>query len=256
MHLNIRTGKVNTKIKFISQSRTGFRAGLYFITMKKTLTLSVSALILSACNVSTNPENNASLKLDSLVVKRETKAPEHYTGLFRAHQSNFLDCGSGQLFVLTGLPPSMDTMYSNILPDAYADEAVYVEMEAARDAQDPTALHYTSGLKMERKNYKNTCIASDYWVMGIEPFWQIQISKAEGLIDFHDPMAQKTTHFVYAAPEIKNGVEVYSTTDGENTIRISVKKEKCNGAVDKQYDYSAQVEFNGKKYSGCAIKPE
>ena len=146
-------------------------------------------------------------------------------------------------------------MYNLILPNAYTDEAIYIEMNASLDPNDANAILFTDNIKAEQKNYKNTCIESDYWCTGTEPFWIIQISKAEDLIDFYNPMEQKTTHFVYAIPEIKNGITTYSSTDGENKIKVIIKKEKCNGAIDKQYDYSAQVQLNDKKYSGCAIKP-
>ena len=61
-------------------------------------------------------------------------------------------------------------------------------------------------------------------------------------------------HFVYAEPDIKNGLTVYNSTDGENKISVAIKKEKCNGAIDKQYEYSVQVQLNELKYNGCAIK--
>lgn len=209
-----------------------------------------------ACNVSTTPENNGTVSLDSIKVGRETK-PEikHYSGLYRAHTSNFLDCESGKLYVLKNTNTILDSMYNLILPNAYTDEAIYIEMNASLDPNDANAILFTDNIKAEQKNYKNTCIPSDYWCTGTEPFWVIQISKAEDLIDLYNPMEQKTTHFVYAIPEIKNGITTYSSTDGENKIKVIIKKEKCNGAVDKQYDYSAQVQLNDKKYSGCAIKP-
>ena len=224
--------------------------------MKKTIFLVASILFLSACNISTTPENNTSVKLDSIKIGRETK-PEikQFQGLYRAHQSNFLDCGSGQLMVLKNTA-EIDSMYNLILPNAYSDEALYIEMNASIDPNDSGSIVFSYNLKAEQKNYKNTCIRSDYWCTGTEPFWIIQISKGEDLIDFYNPMEQKTTHFVYSIPEIKNGITTYSSTDGENKINITIKKEKCNGAIDKQYDYSVQVQLNDKKYSGCGIKSE
>lgn len=222
--------------------------------MKKTFFLISPVLCLLACNISTSPENNATVKLDSIRIGRETM-PEikHYSGLYRAHQSNFLDCESGKLFVLKNAG-TLDSLYNLILPNAYTDEAVYIEMNASLEADDPNAIFYSDGIKAEQKNYKNTCIQADFWCTGFEPFWIVQISEGEALIDFYNPMEQKTTHFVFAKPEIKNGLTVYKSTDGENKISVIIKKEKCNGAIDKQYDYSAQVQLNDKKYNGCAIK--
>lgn len=224
--------------------------------MKKTILFFTVILFLSACNVSTTPENNGVVQLDSIKIGRETKMEaQQFKGLYRSHQSNFIDCISGQLFVLKNTSV-VDSLYNLILPNAYTDEAIYVEMNATTDINDSGALTYTDGIKAEQKNYKNNCITSDYWCTGFEPFWVIQISKNEDLIDFYNPMEQKTTHFVYAAPEIKNGVTIYSSTDGENKITISIKEEKCNGAIDKQYDFSAKVQLNNKKYTGCGLQTE
>ena len=194
------------------------------------------------------------MQLDSIKIGRETKSVvKQYQGLYRAHQSNFLDCESGKLFVMQNTT-TIDSLYNLILPNAYSDEAIYIEMNACLDPNDPNAILYRDGIKAEQKNYKNTCIQSDYWCTGFEPFWIIQISKGEDLIDFYNPMEQKTTHFVYSTPEIKNGTTTYSSTDGENKISIVIKKEKCNGAIDKQYDFSVQVQLNDKKYNGCALQ--
>ena len=222
--------------------------------MKKTILIIAPTLFLLACNVNTNPEKNTSMQLDSIKIGRETKQEiKQFQGLYRSHQSNFLDCGSGQLMVLKNTA-EIDSMYNLILPNAYSDEALYIEMNASVDPNDSGSITFSDNLKAEQKNYKNTCIQSDYWCTGTEPFWIIQISKGEDLIDFYNPMEQKTTHFVYAKPEIKNGITTYSSTDGENKINVVIKKEKCNGAIDKQYDFSVQVQLNDKKYSGCALQ--
>ncbi len=224
--------------------------------MKKAIILFSGIIILSACNVSTSPENKNAIQLDSIKIGKETKPViKQFQGLYRSHQSNFLDCESGKLFVLKNTS-TIDSLYNLILPNAYTDEAIYIEMNASLDADDQNAIHYTNGIKAEQKNYKNNCINSDYWCTGTEPFWIIQISKNEDLIDFYNPMEQKTTHFVYSIPEIKNGITTYSSTDGENKINVVIKKEKCNGAIDKQYDFSIQVQLNDKKYNGCGLQTE
>lgn len=222
--------------------------------MKKTIFLIAPILFLLSCQISTDPKKNAPILLDSIKIGRETTPTiKQFQGLYRSHQSNFLDCESGQLFVLKNTSV-VDSMYNLILPNAYSDEAIYIEMNASIDPNDSGLIIFSDNLKAEQKNYKNTCIQSDYWCTGFEPFWVIQISKGEDLIDFYNPMEQKTTHFVYAKPEIKNGITTYSSTDGENKITVVIKKEKCNGAIDKQYDFSVQVQLNDKKYNGCALQ--
>lgn len=222
--------------------------------MKKIFFLVSLTLFLLACNVSTTPENNGTVSLDSIKVGRETKPTlRQFKGLYRAHQSDFLDCETGKLFVLKNTH-TFDSLYKLILPNAYAGEALYIEMYASLDPTDLNEILFFDAIKAEQKNYKNNCISSDYWCTGIEPFWMIQISKNENIIDFYNPMEQKTTHFLFSNPEIKNDLTIYTSINGENKISITIKKEKCNGAIDKQYDYSAQVQLNDKKYNGCAIK--
>jgi len=222
--------------------------------MKNTMLLYSVVMLFSACNLSTSPENKTSLQLDSIKIGRETKSEiKQFKGLYRSHQSNFLDCENGGLFLLKNTS-IVDSLYNLILPNAYSDEAIYIEMNASIDPNDPNAITYSNNIKAEQKNYKNNCVESDYWCTGFEPFWIVQISKNEDLIDFYNPMEQKTTHFVYAKPEIKNGSSTYSSTDGENKITVIIKREKCNGAIDSQYDFSVQVQLNDKKYSGCGLQ--
>jgi len=209
-----------------------------------------------SCTTNTSTNKNASLKLDSIKIGRETKMSTRiFQGLYYPHYSNFINCADGKRYILKS-NNLLDSAYNKILPNAYIDEAVFLEINALPDINDTTTIHFGIGttFKMEQKNYKNTCIASDYWCTGIEPFWLIQISKEEDLIDFYNPMEQKTVHFVYKKPDVKNGLTVYNSTDGENKISVAIKKEKRNGGIDKQYDFSVQVQLNEKKYNGCAIK--
>lgn len=90
--------------------------------------------------------------------------------------------------------------------------------------------------------------------MGNEPFWQLQISEKENLIDFYDPMEQKTIHFNYAKSQVKNGAVNYFTKNDTNTIEIKIKKEKCSdGMSEKKYNFSVLVKLNKKTYNGCAV---
>ena len=109
-------------------------------------------------------------------------------------------------------------------------------------------------MKTEFKNYQNDCISFEYWCIGNEPFWQLQISEKENLIDFYDPMEQKTIHFNYIKSENKNESLNYSVKNESNTIGIKIKKEKCSdGISEKKYNYSVTVILNHKTYKGCAV---
>ncbi|HEY0031295.1 MAG TPA: lipoprotein [Bacteroidia bacterium] len=221
--------------------------------MKKIVLFFSALVVLAGCNLNTPPSNELPAKLDSIKIQRDSvPTVMGYKGLYYPHYANFVNCEDGKRYVVknNGI---IDSIYNVILPNAYTDEAVYVEMNAYVDPKDSGSILYTGNAKVEQKNLKNTCIAYEYWCTGTEPFWQVQISKEEGLIDFYNPMEQKTTHFIYAEPKIKGGVTYYTSTDGEQKISVAIKQEKCNGAFDAAYNYSARVELRGMVYNGCAV---
>lgn len=153
---------------------------------------------------------------------------------------------------------SLDTLYKKTLPNAYPFQTIYIkakgELIASGSQADPYTLQIKSVLKTEFKNYQNDCIPYEYWCMGNEPFWQLQISEKENLIDFYDPMEQKTVHFNYSKSQIKNGNVIYSAKNGIDTIEIKIKKEKCSdGMSEKKYNNSVTVQLNNKIYKGCAV---
>lgn len=169
----------------------------------------------------------------------------------------FINCEQPELVYMLDNNRQLDSAMKKILPNAYAGEGIFVQMMAEVNGS-PDDRVYAGLLKVKelikavQKNSRNTCIPYDYWCTGTEPFWQLQISQKENLIDFYDPMQQKTTHFSYSSPELNGDIAKYISSDKENKISVTIKKEKCNGATDNQYDYSAEVVLNGKKYAGCA----
>jgi uncharacterized membrane protein len=150
----------------------------------------------------------------------------------------------------------LDSLYKSVLPNpAYPEQAIFADVKGVLTSTNGiSSLAIKEVVHVEQRGLKNTCVPYDYWCTGTEPFWQVQISEQENLIDFYNPMEQKTSHFIYSKAEIKNGVTHYSSSDKENRISITIKKEKCNGAIDTPYNYSVEVLLNDKKYSGCAIK--
>lgn len=153
---------------------------------------------------------------------------------------------------------SLDTLYKKILPNAYPYQTIYIkvkgELIASGSEADPYTLQIKSVSETELKNYQNDCIPYEYWCMGNEPFWQVQISEKENLIDFYDPMEQKTIHFNYTKSQIKNGSVIYSAKNDTNSIELKIKKEKCSdGMSEKKYNNSVTVQLNKKTYNGCAV---
>lgn len=225
--------------------------------------LSIGCVLFVSCrqqinNTGTNPDTSSN-KTDSLA---ET---EEYEGLYfpsKPGSSAMLNVCFGKnhnlSYPVEDETNSLDSLYRKSLPNAYPYQTIYVKVKAELIAGGSQAAPYTlrinAVLKAEFKNYQNDCIPYEYWCMGNEPFWQIQISEKENLIDFYEPMEQKTIHFEYVKSQLKNEGIYYSTKNETNSIEIKIKKEKCSdGMTEKKYNYSAVVLLNDKNYSGCAI---
>jgi uncharacterized membrane protein len=98
----------------------------------------------------------------------------------------------------------------------------------------------------------------DFWALGNEPNWSLQISRMEGLIELYDFAENKTYSFFWNEPKDDKGVIVYSSfnTVRKYSIEIRITKESCSDTMsDEKYDYSVTAEIvGGKKFKGCAIK--
>lgn len=199
----------------------------------------------------------AVLEKDTLKISKDLKGIYNNNGT-----RTFLDCEHPELiYRLTSAHPEIDSALKKILPNAYSGEGIYVEMNAEINPIDSKVfsglLDVKKVLKTEQKNPGNTCIPFDFWCKGTEPFWTLQISKAENLIDFYNPMEQKTSHFLYSAPITKDNVITYTSTDESDPkrkIQVSVFPEKCSdGMSEKQYNYRVEIILE-KKYKGCGMK--
>lgn len=220
--------------------------------MKKIIPIIFLTIFLESCSINNKKEDQSLGGIDSVKITRaETVNPSgEFNGLYSKGKFYSYDHPETGYSVVDKTN-SIDSIYHFLLPHAYPLQTVNLEAEGTKTGK---IIYITKVFKMEQKNYRDICIPYDYWCTGMEPFWQIQISEKENLIDFYDPMTQLTTHFLYSKPEIKNEIIYYTSTYEKNKINITLKKEKCNGAVDLQYEYSAQVTLNDKKFYGCAIK--
>lgn len=232
--------------------------------MKKYLFLSFSiSFLFFACQQQKNSSDNSS-QIDTIKKASEQKI-EEFEGLFfpaTQNSSAMLKVCFGDNHTLSypieDETNSLDTLYTKTLPNAYPYQTIYVkvkgELVSSGSQADPYTLHVNSVLKTEFKNYMNDCIPYEYWCMGNEPFWQVQISEIENLIDFYDPMEQKTIHFDYVKSENKNGLAIYAAKNESSSIELKIKNEKCSdGMSEKKYNYSVTVKVDNKTFSGCAV---
>ncbi|MEO6037510.1 MAG: hypothetical protein ABIQ93_03785, partial [Saprospiraceae bacterium] len=111
---------------------------------------------------------------------------------------------------------------------------------------------------LEAKNPWNTCIPFEFWCSGTEPFWDLEISQAEGALFYEDMAREQGTKYAWAAPTTAGDTWTYeapATTDGQPALRVVIRKEKANnGMSDLVYNYSAELTVGSEKRKGVAIR--
>lgn len=207
--------------------------------------------MLLSCSQDKSAENASAS--DTLNAKEVINVKEiELAGLYADHQVR--SCTDNEKITATGsLLAKLDSAYKSLLPQAYPGQTIYVRVKGLFN-ESAKAIEVKQVIQTEQKNDKNTCVPYEYWCMGNEPFWRVQISEKENLIDFFDPMAATYYHFNYAQPEIKQGSTVYTADLGKDKIKVTVTSAKCSdGMSEREYQYKAEVVLNGKVFNGCAV---
>lgn len=170
------------------------------------------------------------------------------------------DSGSTSSYLVEDGTNSLDTLYRKILPTSYPYQSIFIKVigniKLKENKTKNPAIVVKKVMVVEQKNYRNNCIPYDYWCMGNEPFWQVQISEKENLIDFFDPMMPRFYHFAFSKAVIKGNTTKYIAEDKEakSKIEITVSKEKCSdGMSEREYNYKSVVVLDGTAYNGCAV---
>lgn len=211
--------------------------------------------------------------------EQEPAAPTVYNqhktfkGLFVVGKTvrSFQSCGnSSHNYFVIDSTHQMDDLYKTIFRNspAFPYEYVYVEFRGGVEASDVTvaANGFDSSvvvydiLTFEQKNYRNTCIPYDFWGIGNNPDWSLQVSAKEGILALKDYANNTVYLFEYFAPKVVND-EVYTYASNNYATKTSItaifKRMPCNdGASGNEYEYAATVIIDGKKYSGCGIRGE
>jgi uncharacterized membrane protein len=210
-------------------------------------------LLFTACNEtpSTVPAN---------AIQAVSTPIKSFTGLFYNNNevTSFVDCKDGLSYIV------IDS--TSKLRQSYVDATQMMPCQgepvwgAVRGRMDANTSQFTV-LKIDSiaaLNKLNACIPFDYWCSGTEPFWSLSISKIGNAVYFKDLSTEKGYSFNYAEPVQQNGGLLYTLVNRSNMkeqMTILVKKENCSdGMSDITYQYSASIQFKGKKWKGCAEK--
>lgn len=92
----------------------------------------------------------------------------------------------------------------------------------------------------------------DWRAIGAEPFWGVSIGR-DGLV-FSEPAAEPV-EFPPAEPRrTGDGFSLASWLDGR-VLAVELRAESCSdGMSDRQYEWTARVEIDGRRLEGCAIR--
>jgi len=205
---------------------------------------------------------------DSLLIKIDS-AGKVFEGLYvhNANSNSFRDCANpdSSYWIIDDtrkLNRSYEKFHSpkNIYGVVYAKlKGIKIETTNEKIKEKyPQTLIVKEIVQVEKKNFNNTCIQYNFWGLGNEPNWSLQISEKENMIEFFDLAEGKEYYFFYEEEIDEDGKIVYASHNNiqRYTIKIFIKKEPCSDTMsDKVYDYSVEVNLNNdKKYKGCAIK--
>lgn len=220
--------------------------------MKALFLLLFPAVALISCSSNHSEANGTTGDTSATQVPKASQDVE-LAGLYS--KSHFINCADNAKLVVKGDTKKLDSLYNGILPTAYDGQTVFVKLKGSIAAGELTVKDV---ILAEQKNDKNTCVASDYWCRGNEPFWIVQISEKENLIDFYNPMEQKYFHFNFSKPETKQNATIYTAEDtaDNHKIKITVTAETCSdGMSELTYPYRSEVVLDGTVYKGCAVSP-
>ncbi|MCY7408858.1 MAG: hypothetical protein LH473_01165 [Chitinophagales bacterium] len=206
---------------------------------------------------------------DSAEIIISNSKDQIYKGLFVVGKNilSFRDCNRPEKdLAVIDSTGKMKELYKTLFlhSPAFPYEYVYVELKGeVKEATDfaparivDSVIVVSDVLDFEQKNYQNACIPYDFWALGKN--WSLQISRKEGIIAMKDFSAMRVYVFEYFIPKMI-GDKVFNYTSNnyatQSAIKVLIKHESCMmDSSNHQFNYSATVIVDGKRYSGCAIK--
>lgn len=216
-----------------------------------------------------------SMKNESPLTLRALMPPvkvEPHDGLyvFDAKNSSFRDCAEPSLryLMVDETDGSLERNYRQLLKYPYPGQSVVAALKgySAPYYGELTLPNGFAGffvttelIKMETKNFRNTCIPYDFWAVGTEPFWYAQVSAAEGIIEYRGMEDEKTKVFAYQSPVQADSTKIFTgvNQDSGDNIRIELSNKPCSdGMSDRQYSLEVKLSMNGKALNGCGIPYE
>ena len=190
------------------------------------------------------------------------------TGLFRIADGKYefrpCEAPTKRYWVLGPLS-ELDERYADATLQGYPGQNVVATLTgalvqprssrgAAQSSPYDAQFRVTSIDRVRAKNPRNACPPADFWGAGNEPFWSLQISEAEGVIELSQ-VGAPTVAFPYVEPVVaKGGAETSYITEGtEQRLKVRVYAEEClDDMAGNRYTHRMEVTYKGQVLKGCA----
>lgn len=218
----------------------------------------------SVGSAQTKTPNNQEVK-DGVVEPAAPLQAKLISGLYREEGGRglFTPCAEpGEVYELSTPDSALASRYAEAILQGYPGQSVVIDLRGELlPGQLPTnrrtgQIVFSSLERIRAKNPRNTCIAYDFWGLGNEPFWSLQVSAAEAVAEF-SLLGANTVRFAYAPPSIEqDGKITRYFFPGEQRLKATFTEAPCEDTMaGNPYAYSVVVEYNGKTYRGCASRP-
>ena len=186
-------------------------------------------------------------------------------GLYREEGGRqlFVPCGSpSETYEIVEPDADLTVRYTDATMQGYPGQPVVLELvgalrpDAAARPDRNGELVVARVSRMRAKNPRNTCVPYDFWALGNEPFWSLQVSAAEGVAEF-SRLGASTVRLGYAPPSLEDDGRVTRYFfPGEQRLKVTFTEEPCTDTMaGNPYGYTAVIEFAGATYRGCGQRP-
>ncbi|MFK8055435.1 MAG: COG3650 family protein [Saprospiraceae bacterium] len=249
--------------------------------MIRSLLVFSTFLLLAACTPKATPgvsptDGGATVKGEQKMKKEVSDMPSDgveqvFVGLYRQEDGRleFIPCDEPtKKYWVLGETERLTDLYESAIRQGYEGQNVVASVRGTLKKAKPSkgaamASPYDAQLfvkdvvKVRAKNFRNTCVPFDFWGLGNEPFWSLQISEAEGIIEF-SKIGAPTEVAKYVKPSIESDglrSRYFMTFPSGQRMKVAVTKEKCEDSMaGNPYEYSIEVSYNGEVLQGCATK--
>lgn len=245
--------------------------------MRTVVSIVFATTVLLACTKKAAPEStiNQQKASESAVVEATTTGSEEgsgelksFTGLYRMLEGKleFRPCDrANDTYWVLGNTDELNELYEGATAQGYPGQYVVAELVGALRKQEPSrgaamASPYTAQLAVDRvvkvraKNARNACLPYDYWATGNEPFWSLQISEAEGVMELSQ-LGEPTVRFDFTKPTLEQDGKLwrYYSAGTSQRIKVRITVEPCEDTMSGNVStHTVEVEYAGKTLSGCA----